>query len=107
MGIPLLVLAFVQTLVDLRQPPAAAPAEAGRRAFGVLTWMVIFIALVLLAGFPLAVPVFVFCYLVIASREGWLLSGTLAAAAWGAFHLLFQRLLHFPFEDGLITGWFQ
>ena len=107
MGIPLLVLALVQTLVDLRQPPAAAPAEAGRRACGVLTWMVIFIALVLLAGFPLAVPVFVFGYLVIASREGWLLSGTLAAAAWGAFHLLFQRLLHFPFEDGLITGWFQ
>jgi len=107
MGIPLLVLALVQMIIDLRQPPAAAPPEAGRRALGVLTWMVIFIALVLLAGFPLAVPIFVFCYLAIASREGWLLSGTLAAAAWGAFHLLFQRLLHFPFEDGLITGWFQ
>ena len=65
------------------------------------------IALVLLAGFPVAVPVFVLAYLVIASREGWVRSALLAAGAWGLFHLLFQRLLHFPFEDGLIGGWFQ
>ena len=107
MGIPLLVLALAQVLIDLREPPAAAPASARRRAYAVFIWMVIFIALVLLAGFPLAVPVFVLSYLVIASREGWVVSGVAAAAAWGAFHLLFQRLLHFPFEDGLIRSWFQ
>ena len=107
MGIPLLVLALAQVVLDLRAPPAAGSAIARQRAFAVLAWMASFIALVLLAGCPFAVPVFVLAYLVIASREGWVLSAALAAAAWGAFHLLFQRLLHFPFEDGLIRSWFQ
>jgi hypothetical protein len=107
MGIPLLVLALAQVLIDLREPPAAAPVLARRRAYGVFAWMVIFIALVLLAGFPAAVPVFVLSYLVIAGRESWLLSTTLAAAAWAVFHLLFQRLLHFPFDAGLITDWLK
>jgi cytochrome b561 len=104
MGIPLLVLAVAQLVMDLRERPPATP-EA-RRAWGILAWMVGFIVLVLLLGFPLAVPVFVLAYLVTSGRESWLLSVVLAAAAWGAFYLLFQRLLHFPFEDGLITGWF-
>jgi hypothetical protein len=73
----------------------------------VFAWMASFIVLVLLAGFPMAVPLFVFSYLAMESRENWVLSVALAAAAWGVFHLLFERLLHFPFEAGLITGWFQ
>ena len=104
MGIPLLVLALVQLVVELRSRSVPKPEHA--RALAVFAWMVAFIGLVLLAGFPVAVPVFVLSYLVIAG-EGWILSVTLAAAAWGAFHLLFQRLLHFPFEGGLISGWFQ
>jgi hypothetical protein len=105
MGIPLLVLAVAQTLVELREPPR--PAAASRRPLAVFAWMVTFIVLVVLAGFPLAVPLFVFAYLVMESRERWFLALVLAAAAWGAFHLLFQRLLHFPFEAGLITDWLQ
>jgi len=73
----------------------------------VFAWMAAFIALVLLAGFPIAVPLFVFFYLVMESREKLGVSLVLAAAAWGAFHLLFERLLHFPFEAGLIREWFQ
>ena len=108
MGIPLLVLALVQVVLDLREPPARADqALANRRSSAVFGWMAGFIALVMLLSFPFAVPIFVFCYLAFASRERWLLAAVLAAAAWGAFHLLFQRLLHFPFETGLITGWFQ
>ena len=57
-----------------------------------------------LLGFPLAVPLFIFAYLRVAGREPWLLSIALAAAAWGIFYLLFQRLLHFPFEAGLLIG---
>jgi hypothetical protein len=108
MGIPLLVLAVAQMVMELRDGPAApGPAGERRRAFTVFVWMAIFIALILVAGFPVAVPIFVFSYLVVESREKVVLSIALAAAAWGAFHLLFVRLLHFPFESGLITGWFQ
>lgn len=108
MGIPLLVLALAQTLIELRDTPVAdGRAAAARRTLAVFVWMSTFISLVLLAGFPVAVPVFVFSYLVIESRERWLLSLVLAAAAWGAFHLLFERVLHFPFDTGLIRDWFQ
>jgi hypothetical protein len=101
MGIPLLVLAFAQTVLDLREQPApSGPAIARRLA--VFAWMVTFIVLVLLLGFPIAVPLFVFSYLVMESRERWGLSIALAAAAWGFFHLVFERLLHFPFEAGLL-----
>jgi len=105
MGIPLLVLALVQMLIDLRAPGTREDAPgAGRAAMAVLAWMAAFIALVLLLGFPLAVPLFIFGYLTIAGRESWVLSLVLASIAWAAFYLLFQRLLHFPFEAGLLIG---
>jgi len=108
MGIPLLVLAIVQTVVELRSsPPQGAPAGALRRGAAVFVWMGAFILLVLLAGFPIAVPIFVFLYLVMESREKAGLSIALAGAAWGAFYVLFIRVLHFPFDDGLIKTWFQ
>jgi Tripartite tricarboxylate transporter TctB family len=106
MGIPLLVLALAQTLVELRDPAAGAqPPHARRRTLIMFAWMGTFIVLVVLAGFPIAVPLFVFSYLVMESREGMGLSVALAAAAWGVFHLLFERLLHFPFDAGLIRSW--
>ena len=108
MGIPLLALAAVQTVIELRAAPAPeGPDTARRRVLWVFAWMGAFIVLVLLAGFPITVPIFVFLYLVLESREKPGLSIALAAAAWGAFHLLFVRLLHFPFEDGLIKSWIQ
>jgi hypothetical protein len=107
MGIPLLVLAAAQTLLDLRDPPApGAPGAARRRTLAVFAWMGTFILLVLLVGFPIAVPLFVFSYLVMESRERWGLSLALAAAGWGFFHVVFERVLHFPFETGLIRTWF-
>jgi hypothetical protein len=107
MGIPLLVLAVVQVILELRAAPAfGEPAGAASRVLAVFAWMVGFVALVLFGGFAAAVPIFVFLYLRLDSREGWLLSGVLAAAAWGFFYVVFQRLLHFPFEAGLIADWF-
>jgi putative tricarboxylic transport membrane protein len=105
MGIPLLVLALAQILIDLRDPQRPeGPPKGGLAALGILAWMAAFIALVLLIGFPFAVPLLIFAYLRIAGGESWLLSIALAAAAWGMFHLLFQKLLHFPFEAGLLIG---
>jgi hypothetical protein len=105
MGIPLLVLALVQLVIELREPQRAeGPPGTARTALAILAWMAGFIALVLLIGFPLAVPLLIFAYLRIAGRESWLLSIALAVAAWGIFHLLFEKLLHFPFEAGLLIG---
>jgi hypothetical protein len=105
MGVPLLALAAVQLCLDLRdarKPADAAPRVERRRTLAIFAWMAGFIVLVLLLGFPIAVPFFVFCYLIVQSRAGWGLSIALAAAAWGFFHVVFERLLHFPFEAGLL-----
>ena len=107
MGIPLLALCLAQTLVELRDPSPPAEGDSGTsrgRTLAIFAWMAAFIVLVLLCGFPIAVPLFVFSYLVLQSRAGWGLSTALTAAAWGFFHLVFERLLHFPFEAGLIFG---
>lgn len=108
LGIPLAVLALIQLILDLRGAGQAAEPAAnasGRRTAGVFAWMAAFIVLVMLAGFPVAVPLFVFSYLVMQSAAGWGLSIALTAAAWGVFHVLFERVLHFPFEAGLIQTW--
>ena len=105
MGIPLLVLTLAQMVIDLRG--AAAPEDApggAQAAISVLGWMVLFIVFVLLVGFPLSVPLFIFGYLVLSGRERWPLSLALAGIAWGLFYLLFEKLLHFPFEAGVLFG---
>ena len=105
MGIPLLVLALAQMLIEVRG--ASAPEDApggGQAALVVLGWMALFVALVLLLGFQLSVPLFIFGYLVLSGRERWPLSLALAGIAWGLFYLLFEKLLHFPFEAGVLFG---
>jgi hypothetical protein len=118
-GIPLFVLALAQLLLDLFGKGETAsghsvdlefaadvpPDVARRRAIGILLWIAGFIVLVFMLGFPIAVPVFIFSYLSLQSRVGWRFSIALTAAAWLFFHGLFQRILHLPFEDGLIQTW--
>jgi hypothetical protein len=119
MGIPLLALALVQLVLDLRGNTEAvegpvmdlalsaevAPELARRRTRLIFAWMAAFVVLVFLVGFPLAVPLFVFSYLMLQSEAGWWRSLALTAAAWGFFYGLFERLLRFPFGTGLIQGW--
>ena len=109
LGIPLCALAIAQLVLELRgkaEGSGEAPAPGdGRRVAAVFAWMVAFIVLVLLAGFPIAVPVFVLSYLLVHRIAGPGFAIVLTVAAWGLFHLLFERLLHFPFETGLIQEW--
>lgn len=104
MGIPLLVLALAQVAMDWQAAPSENAPQDTPAAISILAWMAGFIALVFLIGFPLAVPLFILGYLVIQGREPWFLSLALALIAWGAFYLLFQELLHFPFDAGWLTG---
>ena len=76
-----------------------------RRALAVVAWMLGFFAAIVLAGFPLAVPLLVFCYVKLLGREGWGLSLGLAAGVWGIFYAVFDRLLHLPFPAGWILVW--
>ena len=120
-GIPMLVLALVQlvldakgigpkkkqddTPVDFQFTTVTDPALARRRTLNIFSWLFGYLAMVWLLGFSLAIPVMVFCYLKIQSSERWPLSIVLTAAAWLLFWGLFDRLLHLPFPTGQIFTW--
>ena len=116
-GIPLAVAASAQLVLDLRgrgereSGPAVdlqfggdVPDDVARRRAGTLfAWIVGFVVLVWLIGFPIAVPIFMASYLLRQSATGWRVTAGLTAAAWAFFYGVFQWALRLPFE----TGWLQ
>jgi len=115
-GIPLFLLAVAETLLSLRRGEEkddgealdvalsqdVSPDVAARRTAAVIAWIGGFYVAIILIGFPRAIPLFVFGYLRIQGKESWALSILLAALAWLGFDLLFVRLLHTPFADGML-----
>ena len=119
-GIPLLFLALTEMLlsvrgtekqreghaVDFQLTTDVDPAVARKRTTSILAWILGFLVLIVLVGFPLAVPLFVFLYLRIAGREGWVLTVLLTAVSWHFMEGLFNRFLHLPFPQGwLFSLW--
>lgn len=114
--IPLLLLGIAETTLILRrkeEPETGdvidvafstdVPADvAGRRVAFTAAWLGGFLLGAYLIGFPRAIPIFVFAYLKGQGKERWIPSLLLAAVAWLLFWLLFVRLLHLPFADGLL-----
>lgn len=80
-------------------------SEALRRGAGAAGWILGFFAAIVLLGFPIAVPLFVFLYLKLQGRESWLFSALFAAAVWLFFYGLFGELLHLPFPSGWLLAW--
>jgi hypothetical protein len=78
-----------------------------RRTALAAAWILGFFAAIVLLGFPIAVPLFVFLYLRLQGREGWLFSLVFTAAVWASFYGLFDRLLHLPFAEGWLITWFS
>jgi hypothetical protein len=76
-----------------------------RRTALAIAWILGLFAAILLAGFPIAVPLFVFLYLRIQGKEGWIFSAIFTLVVWGGFYLLFDQLLHLPFPAGWIRTW--
>ena len=90
--------------MDFQLTDTVEPALARMRTIAIMIWTVGFLVLILLVGFPLAVPIFIFAYLKIAGREPWALTIALTAVSWLSMEGLFTRLLHLPFPEGLIFG---
>lgn len=89
--------------VDFQLTDTVEPALARKRTLAIIAWTLAFLALILLLGFPLAVPVFVFAYLW-AGRESWALTIVLTAVSWLFMEGLFNRFLHLPFSEGWLFG---
>ena len=120
-GIPMIVLAIIQVILDLkgveRKQPDSAPVDfqfsqttleprvARRRAITMFAWFLGFFLGIWLLGFAITIPLMVFSYLKIQSNESWGISLMLTALAWLGFYFLFVRLLTLPFPEGLIFTW--
>jgi Tripartite tricarboxylate transporter TctB family len=118
-AIPLMILALLHLALVLFGAPETVggpavetefsneitPAVARRRAVAIFSWIAGFILLVYLLGFPFAVPLFLFFYLKLQSRESWLWSTALTATAWAFFYMLFQRFVQLQFETGAVQHW--
>jgi len=120
-GIPMLVLAVIQVILDLKgvedKKPADAtpmdyqftkeiePAVAKRRAINIFSWIFGFLVSIWLLGFNITIPLLVFGYLKIQSSEPWGLSLGLTTGAWLVFYFLFVRLLTLPFPEGQVFMW--
>jgi len=120
-GIPMVILALVQVILDLRGYKAKEtsdgapvdfqftqtiePALARKRAITMFSWLLGFFLLVWLLGFEYGIPLMVFSYLKFQSNESWVLSIILTVLAFGFFWVLFVKLLTLPFPQGLIFTW--
>ena len=120
-GIPMLILAIVQVILDLKgvkakQSSDATPMDfqftkdvdpivARKRAITMFAWLLGFFLLIWLVGFPIGIALMMFAYLKFQGRESWTLSILLTVIAWLCFWGLFVRLLHLPFPDGLVFTW--
>lgn len=117
--VPTLGLLLVQLVLDLcprwaaRLPQARAldaPAPSGevvtghrreRREAATLAWLAGLAATIQLVDVVLAIPLFLFAYLVSRSREPWWRAAAVALAAFTALRLAFPNRL----GSGLITDW--
>ena len=119
-GIPMLILAIVQVIMDLRGVVAKSsdatpmdyqfskdvdPATARKRTITMFAWLFGFFFAIWMLGFPIAIALMMFTYLKFQGNESWVLSISLTVIAWLFFYGLFVRLLHLPFPDGLIATW--
>ena len=110
-GIPLFCLATTELLWacfgaeeqrDSMELALSTDAVAGRRVVVVAGWMLAFFGAIVLVGFMIAVPLFLFLYLKLQAREGWPMSIGLTLVVFAAFYGLFDALLHLPFPAGVL-----
>ncbi len=116
-AVPMVLLALAQLGYDFRAAKRGAArdplsedrvtADARNRTINIFSWIVGFLIAVWLAGFHLAVPLMVFFYLKVQSREPWRVSLLCTAIAWAFVWGVFDRFLHLPFPRGAIIEWIE
>lgn len=117
-GVPVFLMAVTEFFINLLQKGEGVGDAAGfdfklsdgdadsrtalRRTTTIFGWIFGFFALILLIGFPIAIPIFFLVFYRIYGKESWKISIGLSAVAWGSFYGLFVWLLNVPFREGLL-----
>jgi len=107
-GIPGIVLALGQLVLDARGESEEAAEERPvgpvlRRELAMFGSFFGLVAGVVLFGFWLTIPAFVFLFLVLHERERAWFALLLAAAGTAVFYLVFERMMSIGVHEGLVT----
>ena len=115
-GIPTLILAIGQLFRDLASRKAKTGAEgfdphaqvdpklAWQRTIAIAIWIIGCFLAIWIFGFSIAVPLVIFLYLKVGSKESWAISVTVTVCVWLFFWGLFEKLLNVPFPEGLLIS---
>ena len=115
-GVPLFILSAVQFLkiaffaeghskgstIDFKLSEMEDKTLEKKRTLNIFFWILGFFIMVLLLGFPIAGPLFVFLYMKLQGRERWGMSILLTFVAWASFYGLFVKFCDIPFREGWI-----
>jgi len=118
-GIPVLVLAVIQMILDIYQsfrPAKAAHTDTGdlqvdmsmgmgvvaRRASVYFGWLFGLFFGIIIFGFFISIPLFTLLYLKYQAKEGWLLSSGLTLGTFVFFVGLFHKILHVHWPKPLL-----
>lgn len=99
-----------QMLVKWFNPAAASEKSGAHPAYPVskqliaIGWVVAFVALMMLAGILVAVPVLVFTSMLLRGKFALWLSALIAAAVTGAIWFVFEQILMLELYRGLLFG---
>jgi hypothetical protein len=109
------VLALWQFILDAKRSDAnqqrsqfEMPTMAAESKWGnveIWSWIIGFYLLIVLVGFPFAVPLYVLGYSKFYGA-GWLLGISLSAIAWGFVYGVFEKILHVPWPEPLLWSLF-
>lgn len=94
--------------VERMRPKAAEEADSrasrARREMSVFAWVAVIAGLMYLLGSLIGLPLFLFLYLKIRSREGWVLSVGVAAAMFGFLYGVFVVALNVRLHEGWLCN---
>lgn len=91
-----------QGAVDARVSVEIDPKVAFNRTISIFSWIFGFFLIIIFFGFTIAVPLMVFLYLKVQSKESWGLTLILTGATFVFFYGLFVWLIETPFPEGLL-----
>ena len=109
-GVPGILLGFVQLTTEIRQSARRSTDEANSDALSkaernMFLWIFIFFFGLLGFGFIYAAPIVVFAFMYAGKKESLLVALISAAGTWAVLFGFFERVMEIPLFKGLIVEW--
>lgn len=97
----------LSTLLPKDEEPDVSEADGElfkfkRKERSVVGWLLFLIIATYILGFIVAIPLFLFLFLKIWAKEGWVLSICMSGVVLGVVFLVFDYILHVPFHKGIL-----